>query len=115
MKNFNSLKKNREYKKIYEEKNYITNNIMTLYIGKNEKEKRIGFSVSKKVGNSVVRHTIIRRLREIYREEKKNIKDFYDVIIVCKRSAKEATYEELKRNFLFLCKRKNILKEQEKN
>ena len=113
MSKFNSLKKNKEFKSVYNEKNSISDDNFILYIKKNDIFKsRIGISVSKKVGNSVIRHKIIRRIREIFRLNCKNLKKSYDIIVVCKKKVREITYEEMRKSFFILCKMKQILMEQ---
>jgi ribonuclease P protein component len=56
---------------------------------------RIGITVSKKVGNSVTRNLVRRRLREVFRLNKDWFPPGHDVVLVAKRVAAEATYHEL--------------------
>ena len=65
---------------------------------------RIGISVSKKVGNSVVRHRIKRLVRESYRLNKNQIKDGFDIVVVARQSAKDKGYKEIESAFLHLCR-----------
>jgi len=48
---------------------------------------RVGFTVSKKVGNAVVRNRIKRRLREFYRTHKALFPPGQDVVVIAKPSA----------------------------
>ncbi len=113
MSKFNSLKKNKEFKNVYNEKKSISDENLIIYTKKNILDKnRIGISISKKVGNSVIRHKIIRRIREIFRLNEKYLKKSYDIVVVCKKNVKEIKYENIKESFLFLCKKKDILMEQ---
>ena len=113
MSKFNSLKKNREFKNVYNLKNYVSDENFILYIKKNDFDNsRIGISISKKVGNSVVRHKYIRKIREIFRLNQKIIKNNYDIVINCKKNITNSTYEDLNKSFLKLCKKKEILMEQ---
>ena len=60
-----SLKKNRDFKTVYGNGKSRANKYLVMYVMKNGTEKnRIGISVSKKVGNSVVRHHLTRLIRE---------------------------------------------------
>ena len=56
-KDFETLKKNEDFKKVYNKRNSYANRELIMYISKNGTDtKRLGVSVSKKVGNSIVRH-----------------------------------------------------------
>ena len=75
MKRFPSVKKNSEFQVIYRNGTSYANRLLVMYVMKTgEDENRIGISVSKKVGNSVVRHHITRLLREIFRLNNNRIK-----------------------------------------
>ena len=66
-----SLKKTREFQKVYKRGKSFANKYLVMYILTNERtENRLGISVSKKVGNSVVRHRLTRLIRESYRLNK---------------------------------------------
>ena len=64
----NSLKSSRDFSLVYNEKKSYANKYLVMYIRNNGMESnRIGISVSKKVGNSVIRHRITRLIRESFR------------------------------------------------
>ena len=68
MKFSESLKKNKDFQTVYRQGKSYANKYLVLYIMENQTEKnRIGISVSKKVGNSVIRHHLTRLIRESYR------------------------------------------------
>ena len=68
MKFSESLKKNTDFQKVYRQGTSAANKYLVMYVLENHLEKnRIGISVSKKVGNSVVRHHLCRLVREAYR------------------------------------------------
>ena len=78
MKNYHSLRNNREFQMVYNEGNSKANRYLVLYYRKNDLEyNRLGISVSKKVGNSVVRHRTTRLIRESYRLNQDNLKTGY--------------------------------------
>ena len=63
-----SLKKNQDFQKVYRNGTSKGNRYLVMYVLKNQYMKnRLGISVSKKVGNSVVRHRLTRLIRESYR------------------------------------------------
>ena len=76
-----------------------------------EGSNRIGISVSKKVGNSVVRHHITRLLREIFRLNEDKLKTGLNIIVVVRPAAKDSDYKHLESAYLHLCGLHNIKKE----
>ena len=68
MKYSESLKKNRDFQNVYKKGKSYANRYLVMYVLKNDTERnRLGISVSKKVGNSVIRHHVTRLIRESYR------------------------------------------------
>ena len=68
MKRFPSIKKNSEFQQVYRNGKSYANKLLIMYISRSERpDTRIGISVSKKVGNSVVRHHLVRLVRESFR------------------------------------------------
>ena len=60
-----SLKKNEQFRFVYKNGRSYANKYFIMYVKENGLDKnRIGISVSKKVGNSVVRHRITRLVRD---------------------------------------------------
>ena len=71
MSNFITLKNSREFGSVYNTKDSVANKYLVMYLRANSLEyNRLGISVSKKVGNSVVRHKVTRLIREAYRLNK---------------------------------------------
>lgn len=103
MRNIDSLKKNIEFQKVYQKRDSRANRFLVMYKNQNHLDKlRIGISVSKKVGNSVVRHRLTRIIREAYRLNKENFQTGYDIVIVVRQAAKGQGYGELEKAFLHL-------------
>ena len=112
MKRFPSLKNNREFQYVYKNGSSFGNRLLVMYVVKSGDERnRIGISVSKKVGNSVVRHHITRMLREIFRLNNDKIETGLNIIIVARKAAKESDYGHLESAYMHLCGLHHILKE----
>ena len=90
MSNFITLKNSREFGSVYNTKDSVANKYLVMYLRANSLEyNRLGISVSKKVGNSVVRHRVTRLIREAYRLNKDCIRSGYDIVFVARTTAKE--------------------------
>ena len=89
------LRKNYEFRKVYKEgKSLKTKNTVLLFKKNNESFNRLGISISKKVGKSVLRHRLKRLYYEAYRSLHKNIKQGFDFVFVARKDAKQLTYIE---------------------
>lgn len=111
MRNINSLKNVKEFSCVYQNGKSYANKYLVMYVLKNElNENRLGISVSKKVGNSVVRHRITRLIRESYRVNENKFHCGYDIVIVSRVLAKGKVYWEIESALLHLSKMHNILR-----
>ena len=108
--------KNKDFQIVYKKGKSNANKYLVMYVlENNEKENRLGISVSKKVGNSVVRHRITRLIRESYRLNSNKFKLGYDIVIIARTNAKEKTYHELESALLHLAKLHYIIEESLEN
>ena len=83
MKFSQSLKKNRDFQNVYKKGTSFANSYLVMYILENGlQENRIGISVSKKVGNSVVRHHLTRLIRESYRLSEEHFRCGIDIVVI---------------------------------
>lgn len=106
-----SLKKNHDFQRVYSEGKSYANRYLVMYLLKNQLEKnRIGISVSKKVGNSVVRHRVKRLIRESYRLNDGNLVQGYDIIVIARTTAKGKSYQEVESALNHLAKLHHIVK-----
>ena len=108
-----SLKKNRDFQNVYKNGKAKANRQFVMLIFPNDTMKnRIGISVSRKVGNSVIRHHIARLVRETFRLEGDRIKTGYDIILVARQEAGTADFHQVSRSVLHLAGLHRILKEE---
>ncbi len=107
-----ALKKNRDFKTVYENGRSRANKYLIMYVMRSGTERnRIGISVSKKVGNSVVRHHLTRLIRESYRLNESAFVRGLDMVIVVRASAKDIGYHEVESALLHLGRIHRILQE----
>ena len=99
-----SLKKNRDFRTVYRDGKSYANRLLVMYTLKNDSDRnRLGISVSKKVGNSVVRHHITRLVRESYRLHEEMFHSGWD-----------ASYHEIESALLHLGNLQKIMNPEEK-
>lgn len=108
---FNSIKKNREFLNVYHHGKSYANKYLVMYVLKQDlEENRYGITVSKKVGNSVVRHRITRLIRESIRLNEKQFVNGFDIVIIARNTAKDRKYSDIESAILHLGKLHHILK-----
>lgn len=113
MRNIDSLK-NDEFQYIYKNGKSYANKYLVMYVLPNKDGKdKLGISVSKKVGNSIVRHRIARLIRETYRLNKKVFNSGLNIICIARVGAKGRSYSEIEKAFLHLVKLHGVLTESE--
>ena len=109
-----SLKKNQDFKVVYQNGTSYANRLLVMYVLKNQHMKnRLGISVSKKVGNSVVRHRLTRLIRESYRLNEEKFDRNLDIVVIARNSAKDRSYQEIESAFMNLAGRMKIRREAE--
>ena len=108
-----SLKKNYQFRFVYNRGKSIANRLLVMYVVRNGTNgNRFGISVSKKVGNSVVRSRITRLLRESYRLSESKFLEGYDIVVIARASAKEATYKEVESALMHLLNKQKLIKSE---
>lgn len=116
LKSSESMKSNVNFKKVYHNGKSYANMYLIMYILKNETEKnKIGISVSKKVGNSVIRHRITRLIRESYRLNEDMFNSGLDIVVIARVGARGKKYIEINSALMHLAKMHKILKEMIKS
>jgi len=92
----NRIRKNVEFRAIYRRGKSFSNHLLVLYIYKNRKHiNRIGVSVSKKVGKSVIRNRVKRLIKESYRLNSSNLKIGYELVFIARSAANNKNYIEI--------------------
>ena len=110
MKHSQSLKKNADFQNVYKCGKSFANKYLVMYVKENDLDiNRIGISVSKKVGNSVIRHRVKRLILESYRLHEDMFNSGLDMVIIARTTAKDRSYEEMKSALLHLGKLHNII------
>ena len=110
MKFTESLKKNSDFQLVFKNGKSKANRNFIMYILKNGSDKNfLGISVSKKVGNSVIRHRIKRLLKESYRLHENMFNSGLNIVIIARKGADELDYHQTSRSLLNLMKLHKLL------
>ena len=111
MKFSESLKKNDQFREVYKRGKSLANKYLVIYVLENNLEiNRLGISVSKKVGNSVVRHHLARLIRESYRLHEDMFNSGLDIVVVARKSAADINYHDMESALLQLFRLHKIIK-----
>ena len=110
MKQTESLKKNKDFQTVYHNGTSYANRYLVMYVLKNQCNKNLlGISVSKKVGNSVVRHRVTRLIRESYRLNEMLFAGGLDVVIIGRPSVKGKSFHDVEGSIMHLAGKHHIL------
>ena len=111
MKFSSSLKLNHIFRRLYSTAGH-GNAYLVLYARKNHTAtNRVGLTVSKKLGNAVVRNRVRRRLREIYRCNEQRFASGWDIVVVARSRCVDADFGKLTHAYLSLAEKAGILRE----
>lgn len=94
----NRLKKNRHFQYIYRKGEVKQTRYMTVvYVRTHIKPFKVGFSVSKKVGNSVVRSKIKRQMSEVFNQIQNTLNFNYNYIFIAKIGINSLSFLDIKK------------------
>ena len=103
MKFTESLEKNHQFQFVYDYGRSYANKYLVMFVMDNNTEtSRLGISVSKKVGNSVIRHRVKRLIKESYRLHEEMFNSGLDIVIIARVTANNISYKEIESAVLHL-------------
>lgn len=89
------LRKNKDFSFVYRRGKKTTTPLLGIYCADSKYNIRAGFSVSKKVGNSVIRNKVRRRLKECFNTFLPKINKSTSVVFVARDTISTASYAEM--------------------
>ncbi len=114
MKRCYSLKRNKEFRHVYRKGSSKANDLLVLIWARSRKPGvHVGFSVSKKLGNSVARNRVKRRLRESFGPVIPRVKSGYDLIFIAREPVARAEFTAIEASVRSLLRRADLLKKEE--
>lgn len=106
------LKLNHVFRRLYHRGDQAANRYLVLYCRKNGSSgNRVGITTGKKLGKAVTRNRVRRRLREIYRLNEGRFLPGYDIVVVARTQAVEASFGQLSHAYLSLADKLGLLRE----
>jgi len=109
-----SIRKSRDFSRVYNRGRSKANPVLVMYVLENGREdNRIGVSVSRKVGKSVIRNRVKRRIKEAYRKYSDMSKKGYDLVLIARVRAKEVGYKDIEKWMADLLVRHKLLEKKD--
>ena len=106
------VKKEKDFNAIFKEGKSFANRKFVIYrLENNEQHFRVGLSVSKKLGNAVMRNRIKRRIRHILIEHKNQLVENVDFVVIARKGVEILDYAEMEKNLLHVLKLSKIYQE----
>ena len=114
MKYSEGLKKNADFQAVYKNGVQAANRYLVLYVKENNLGiNRVGISVSKKIGNSIVRHRVKRLVKEAYRLQEEYFQKGYDLVFIGRGRSKESTYFDIEGAVCQLALKMGVMRQEQ--
>ena len=107
------IKKSEDIEQIIKHKKSVGNKNYIIYIMKNSEANhfRLATSVSKKIGNAVVRNRQKRLIKVVFNKYKENLLPF-DIFVIARNNSTTLELPEVEENLVHLLKKINVLNEE---
>jgi len=107
------LRRTADFDRVYSEGKRIAGSSLVLFFCRSLPDQtRLGLSVSKKIGNAVVRNRVKRLLREAFRLNKQELKKGYDILLVARRGVEGLKFRQVEAVVLDLFRKGGLLLEE---
>ena len=103
------MKRHKEFRFTYRTGRQVGGGSFVLVTARNRKDKvQVGFSVSKKIGNSVMRNRAKRRLKACFSPLLPKVKPGYNLIFIARSSALTAPFVSMRSSMVSALKRAGV-------
>ncbi|GIP29202.1 ribonuclease P protein component [Paenibacillus sp. J23TS9] len=106
------LRNRADFSRVYRHgKSFANHQFVVYWFRKKEVEKfRVGISVSKKVGNAVVRNRMRRLVKEIVRHQEDRLIEHVDLVFIVRKGALDMPYKDLEKSILHVLRKASLLR-----
>lgn len=106
------LRNRADFSRVYRHgKSFANHQFVVYWFRKKEVEQfRVGISVSKKVGNAVVRNRMRRLVKEIVRHHDSELMEHIDLVFIVRKGALNMPYKDLERSVMHVLRKASLLK-----
>ncbi|MCC8170041.1 MAG: ribonuclease P protein component [Oscillospiraceae bacterium] len=112
MKNTQSLKRNRDFRRLYSRGKNFVGGYIVVYTSKNRfGENRLGLTVSKSIGKAVKRNRLKRLMREGYRLMEDRLSRGNDIIIVARGRALDKTQAQIQKDMEYAMRKLELIED----
>lgn len=110
------LKRRNDFRRIFRIGTSTANRQFVVYhcVRREQGPTRIGISVSRKVGNAVVRNRIKRLIKEITRHWIDQLPEKTDIVLIVRKPAAQMDYHQMKSSLRHVFKRAKVLSNEQK-
>lgn len=114
MKKKEIIKKSNDYTKVINKNNKLKNKYYSLFYIKSD-NTLFGISIPKKIGNAVIRNKNKRQIKNIVDNNKNNIQNGYNYVIIIRKEILSLSYQEKEQELINLFKKIGEKNEKQKN
>lgn len=113
MKKKEIIKKSNDYTKVINKNNKLKNKYYSLFYIKSD-NTLFGISIPKKIGNAVIRNKNKRQIKNIIDNNKNNIQNGYNYVIIIRKEILSLSYQEKEQELINLFKKIGEKNEKQK-
>ncbi|MEJ8547344.1 ribonuclease P protein component [Brevibacillus borstelensis] len=107
------LRKNEQFQEVFQKGSSAANKQFVLYSAKQEGQAafRAGISVSKKIGNAVIRNRVKRLIREALSRLENKIPSGLDLIIIARPGVEAMSLDAIEQSLVHVMKRAKVIRQ----
>lgn len=111
MKKSYRVKSDKDFQAIFKEGKSVANRKFVVYsLAKDQDHYRVGLSVSKRLGNAVVRNAVKRKIRHVLMELGPHLSR-HDFVVIARKGVEDLDYQAVKKNLIHVLRLAKLYQE----